>query len=80
MDERFSARIMRQLKRIHLFEFEDLDWFPDGLRRCITRPVTAMHDLDYLLEGLASEQYTWRKGRIAKGTDMFYLLPGSETP
>ena len=36
---------MSQLKRIHLFEFEDQSWFPDWLRRCITRLITVMHNL-----------------------------------
>lgn len=32
-----------KLKRIHLFEFEDLSWFPDWLRRALTRLVMVMH-------------------------------------
>lgn len=33
------------MKRIDLFEFEDFAWFPDWLRRCITRLILVMHDL-----------------------------------
>ena len=31
------------MKRIHLFEFEDLAWFPDWLRRALTRLIVVMH-------------------------------------
>lgn len=33
------------MKRIHLFEFEDFAWFPEWLRRCVTRLILVMHDL-----------------------------------
>lgn len=33
------------MKRIHLFEFEDLEWFPDWLRRCMMRLILVMHNL-----------------------------------
>lgn len=33
------------MKRIHLFEFEDLQWFPAWLRRCLTRLIIVMHKL-----------------------------------
>lgn len=33
------------MKRIHLFEFEDLSWFPEWLRRCLTRLILVMHNL-----------------------------------
>nr|WKN37514.1 hypothetical protein K4G66_02170 [Tunicatimonas sp. TK19036] len=33
------------MKRIHLFEFEDLPWFPHWLRQCMTRYIVAMHRL-----------------------------------
>lgn len=33
------------MKRIQLFEFEDFDWFPQWLRRCITRLILVMHNL-----------------------------------
>lgn len=31
------------MKRIHLFEFEDLNWFPDVLRVCMTRYINTIH-------------------------------------
>lgn len=31
------------MKRIHLFEFEDLSWFPNWLRECMTRLIVVMH-------------------------------------
>ncbi|GAB5403336.1 MAG: hypothetical protein Aurels2KO_15670 [Aureliella sp.] len=31
------------MKRMQLFEFEDLPWFPDGLRRCMTRMISVVH-------------------------------------
>lgn len=33
------------MKRIHLFEFEDFSWFPEWLRRCMTRLIMVMHRL-----------------------------------
>ena len=33
------------MKRIQLFEFEDLIWFPDWLRKCLTRMMVVMHRL-----------------------------------
>ena len=33
------------MKRIHMFEFEDLSWFPVILRRCITDYLVALHRL-----------------------------------
>ncbi len=33
------------MKRIHLFEFEDLSWFPDSLRKSMTRLMVVMHKL-----------------------------------
>lgn len=33
------------MKRIHLFEFEDFAWFPQWLRRCMTRLILVMHDI-----------------------------------
>lgn len=34
-----------QMKRIHLFEFEDFNWFPDWIRICLTRLIVVMHKL-----------------------------------
>lgn len=31
------------MKRIHLFEFEDLPWFPNDIRICMTRLIMVMH-------------------------------------
>jgi hypothetical protein len=33
------------MKRIHLFEFEDFQWFPDFLRMCMTNYILTMHRL-----------------------------------
>ncbi|MCB0477216.1 MAG: hypothetical protein KDC84_03580 [Crocinitomicaceae bacterium] len=33
------------MKRIHLFEFEDLPWFPDFVRVCMTRYLLLVHKL-----------------------------------
>ncbi|MAO64575.1 MAG: hypothetical protein CL666_06220 [Balneola sp.] len=33
------------MKRIHLFEIEDLAWFPGWLRSCMTRLIIVMHRL-----------------------------------
>lgn len=41
------------MKRIQLFEFEDLPWFPNLIRKCMTRLIVVMHRLlgtrDHLL-------------------------------
>lgn len=41
------------MKRIHLFEFEDLAWFPNWIRELMTRYLQAFHQLlktaDYIL-------------------------------
>lgn len=34
-----------KLKRIHLFEFEDLSWFPTEIRASLTRLLSVMHKL-----------------------------------
>jgi hypothetical protein len=31
------------MKRIHLFEFEDFNWFPNWLRKCMTNYIIAFH-------------------------------------
>lgn len=31
------------MKRIHLFEFEDLAWFPDWIRQCMTQYIKTLH-------------------------------------
>ena len=36
---------MSKFHRIHLFEFEDFQWFPNFLRKCLTRYIVAMHRL-----------------------------------
>jgi hypothetical protein len=33
------------MKRIQLFEFEDLSWFPNWLRTCLMRMMVVMHNL-----------------------------------
>lgn len=33
------------MKRIHLFEFEDFQWFPSWLRNCMTNYIEAFHRL-----------------------------------
>lgn len=33
------------MKRIQLFEFEDLPWFPNFIRKCMTRLIVVMHRL-----------------------------------
>lgn len=33
------------MKRIQLFEFEDLPWFPNLIRKCMTRLIVVMHRL-----------------------------------
>lgn len=33
------------MKRIHLFEFEDFNWFPNWLRMCMTRYIVTFHKL-----------------------------------
>lgn len=42
------------MKRIHLFEFEDLNWFPNWLRIRMTRLIIVMHRLMNSAEELAS--------------------------
>lgn len=41
------------MKRIHLFEFEDLSWFPDWIRVCVTRMLIVMHRLLHTAEEMA---------------------------
>lgn len=33
------------MKRIHLFEFEDFEWFPNSLRICMTRYLVTIHKM-----------------------------------
>ena len=33
------------MKRIQLFEFEDLSWFPNGIRICMTRYIVTIHKI-----------------------------------
>lgn len=47
------------MKRIHLFEFEDLKWFPNWIRICLTKLIMVMHkkfntseEMAILLDGL----------------------------
>jgi hypothetical protein len=42
------------MKRIHLFEFEDFNWFPDWLRKCLTRMMVVMHKLLHTSEEMAA--------------------------
>ncbi len=41
------------MKRIHLFEFEDLPWFPGWLRKCLTSMMVVMHNLLHTSEEMA---------------------------
>lgn len=41
------------MKRIQLFEFEDLHWFPSTLRNCLTRLLNVVHRLTKTEEALA---------------------------
>jgi hypothetical protein len=41
------------MKRIHLFEFEDFQWFPNMLRMCMTNYILTMHRLLGSAEDLA---------------------------
>lgn len=43
------------MKRVQLFEFEDLPWFPNSLRAGMTRVLAAMHRATKLHEVLANE-------------------------
>jgi hypothetical protein len=40
-----SYAIIRCVKRVQLFEFEDLPWFPSWIRNCITRYIAVVHQL-----------------------------------
>ena len=45
------------MKRIHLFEFEDFPWFPNWIRKCMTRYIVAFHRVlgtDQLLAALVA--------------------------
>lgn len=33
------------MKRIHLFEFEDFNWFPKWIRTCLTQLIVVMHNI-----------------------------------
>lgn len=66
------------MKRIHLFEFEDLKWFPNWIRICMTRLIMVMHkkfktseDMAVLLNNLI------RQTKITKVVD---LCSGSGGP
>jgi len=37
--------IVKNLKRIHLFELEDQSWFPQWIRDCMTKALNVMHTL-----------------------------------
>lgn len=41
------------MKRIHLFEFEDFNWFPSSIRDCLTRYLVTFHKLLNTKEQLA---------------------------
>lgn len=42
------------MKRIHLFEFEDFQWFPNSLRMCMTNYIMTFHKLLGTREPLAN--------------------------
>jgi hypothetical protein len=41
------------MKRIQLFEFEDFTWFPNWLRKCLTRMMVVMHNILHTSEEMA---------------------------
>jgi hypothetical protein len=49
----FIHRSNTIMKRIHLFEFEDFQWFPNFLRMCMTNYILTMHRLLGSAEDLA---------------------------
>lgn len=66
------------MKRIHLFEFEDLSWFPDWLRTCLTNLIIVMHKLlssDRELAELIAEIL-----KKTKSTQIVDLCSGSGGP
>lgn len=59
------------MKRIQLFEFEDLEWFPDVLRICMTRLIAVMHRLINTADELAGLlDQTLREAKTAKIVDL----------
>lgn len=42
------------MKHIQLFEFEDLSWFPNSLRKSMTRLMVVMHKILWTSEVLAT--------------------------
>ena len=63
------------MKRIHLFEFEDLKWFPNWIRICMTRLIMVMHkkfntseDMAKLLAKLIKQTNTSRIIDLCSGS------------
>lgn len=74
------------MKRVHLFEFEDLKWFPNWIRICMTRLIMVMHkkfktseDMSKLLADLIKQTNTTKIIDLCSGSggpmlDTFYHL------
>lgn len=66
------------MKRIHLFEFEDLQWFPNWIRICLTRLIMVMHKKFKTNEDMA--QLLSNLIKITKTSKITDLCSGSGGP
>lgn len=66
------------MKRIHLFEFEDFAWFPEWLRRCMTRLILVMHHLLGTSEKVAD--LLAKVLKLSKSSTILDLCSGSGGP
>jgi hypothetical protein len=67
-----------KLKRIHLFEFEDLSWFPNAMRASLTRLLSVMHKLLDTKKDIA--QLIYQVSNHSDTTSIIDLCSGSGGP
>ena len=60
------------MARFHLFEFEDLDWFPNFLRNYSLKEMQEMID-----ELKNNGSYHWEMGRVNYGPGIVLYLVGN---
>ncbi len=66
------------MKRIHLFEFEDLLWFPSWIRSCLTRLIVVIHKLLRTEKDLV--ELVGRSLQYSSGPSIIDLCSGSGGP
>lgn len=66
------------MKRIHLFEFEDFNWFPKWIRTCLTQLIVVMHNILNTHEELS--ELLAKQIKATDSTQILDLCSGSGGP